>query len=85
MYLMENDFLCEAENSTKEEIAIDIQLANVVEDKYGGRNVMIWVHGDFFNHIGFYTSLYFKGLHVKIAEFTARYILLPEQFCDNPM
>ena len=87
MNLLENRFACSAvsPNDEKNEIAIDIQLANVIEKKYNGRNVMIWIQGDFFNHIGYYTSLHFKGLHVGISSFAERYITLPDKLCDSPM
>ena len=85
--VMANRFSCVQKDTTslQQEIAVDIQLANVFDDIYNGRNVMIWVHGDFFNHIGYYTSLHFKGLHINIANFAARYVRLPDIFCDTPM
>ena len=85
--VMDNRFSCVQKDTTslQQEIAVDIQLANVFDDIYNGRNVMIWVHGDFFNHIGYYTSLHFKGLHINIANFAARYVRLPDIFCDTPM
>ena len=85
--VMDNRFSCVQKDTTslQQEIAVDIQLANVFDRIYSGRNVMIWVHGDFFNHIGYYTSLHFKGLHINIANFAARYVRLPDIFCDTPM
>ena len=82
MYLMQNKFSCVDQKYPKQEIAIDIQLANMIE-KYQGANKMIWVHGNFFNHIGYYTSLHFKALHVKITEFAQRYVFLPDQLCND--
>ena len=85
--VMDNRFSCVQKDtkSLEQEIAVDIQLANVFDSIYNERNVMIWVHGDFFNHIGYYTSLHFKGLHINIANFAARYVRLPDIFCDTPM
>ena len=85
--VLDNRFSCAQKDTTslQQEIAVDIQLANVFDSIYNGRNVMIWVHGDFFNHIGYYTSLHFKGLHINIANFAARYVRLPDIFCDTPM
>ena len=85
--LLEHSFVCASPTdgvSSKEEVAIDIQLANVIDKKYDKKKTMIWVHGDFFNHIGFYTSLHFKGLHVTSADFVSRYITLPDIYCNYP-
>ena len=86
MHLMNNQFICETNDTSLkvEKVAIDIQLANVIERKYNGMNGMIWVIGDFFYHIGYYTSLNFKNLHKGIGDFASGYIKLPDQFCDNP-
>ena len=86
MDLMNNEFICETNDTSLnvEKVAIDIQLANVIERKYKGTNAMIWVIGDFFYHIGYYTSLQFKNLHKEIGYFVSGYIKLPDQFCDNP-
>ena len=82
LYLMDNSFVCDNE---KEQDPFNIQLANAISKKYNERNVMIWIHGNFFNHISFYTSFHFKELHVGIEEFAARYLNLPDPFCDKPM
>ena len=84
LFLLENQFTCMEDVSSKEEIAIDIQLANLIEKQYNGRNVMIWTHGHLFNHIGFFTSLHFKSEQKEIAEFARWYPHLPDQFCDEP-
>ena len=85
LYLVESKFICIEKDFSNEEVAIDIQLANVIEKQYSGRNVMIWTHGHFFNHIGFFSSLQFKGEHAQIAHFAEGYIRLPDQFCNEPM
>ena len=92
LFLVETKFTCKEENykqtiqgNSKEEIAIDLQLANVVEKEYNGKNVMIWTSGHFFNHIGFFTSLHFKRVHKDIAHFATSYTKLPDQICNEPM
>ena len=83
LYLFENRFICISDGSLEQEVAIDIQLSNVIEEQYNSKNVMIWTHGHFFNHIGFYTSLQFKDEHVAVSEFAAGYIKLPNRFCHE--
>ena len=91
LYLLETNLTCTEEifknkikgNST-EDIAIDLQLANVIEKQWG-KNVMIWTKGHFFNHIGFFTSLHFKHEHKDTAYFATWYIKLPDQFCNEFM
>ena len=87
MDIMDRNFICDApkeEDKSVEKVAIDLQLANVIDRKYYGKRSMIWVEGDFFNHIGFFTSLHFKDLHVKTEQFVSRYIFLPDISCNYP-
>ena len=87
MDLMENNFICavsEEDKKAKEKVAIDLQLANIIDVMHKEKRSMIWIHGDFFNHIGFFTSLHFKNLHVKTAEFISRYVVLPDIYCNYP-
>ena len=82
MALMDTNFTCIA-NQDPKETAIDVQLENVINKKYTERNVMIWIQGHFFNHIGYYTSLYSSPLHKKIGKFTAQYVTLPDPLCND--
>ena len=87
MDIMDQNFICDApkeQDKSVEKVAIDLQLANVIDRKYRGKRSMIWVEGDFFNHIGFFTSLHFKDVHVKTEQFVSRYIFLPDISCNYP-
>ena len=87
MDIMDRNFICDApkeEDKSIEKVAIDLQLANVIDQKYAEKRSMIWVQGDFFNHIGFFTSLHFKDLHVKTEQFVSRYVFLPDISCNYP-
>ena len=40
-------------------------------------DALLWVHGQFFEHVGFKTSLQFKSGDEDIWEFTGQYLHLP--------
>jgi len=85
--LMDNSFICSTSEEDEEKngkVEIDLQLANVIDKQHKERRSMIWIHGDFFNHIGFFTSLHFKDLHVETQQFISRYVFLPDIYCNYP-
>ena len=85
--LMDKSFICSSSEDDEQKngkVEIDLQLANVIDRTHEERRSMIWIHGDFFNHIGFFTSLHFKDLHVKTQQFISRYLFLPDIYCNYP-
>ena len=85
--LMDKSFICSTSKDDEEKtgkVEIDLQLANVIDRKHEERRSVIWIHGDFFHHIGFFTSLHFKDIHVKTQQFISRYVFPPDIYCNYP-
>ena len=85
--LMNREFTCDQSKKDGEvqgDVALDLQLASVIDNIYEKEKSMIWIQGNFFNHIGFYTSLHFKNLHQQTKAFISRNLALPDLYCNYP-